>query len=51
MGRGLQLLHHQPEDREAFLETLFPHLMPSDLNALRDVLKDIDSRLDRAKRF
>jgi hypothetical protein len=47
----LQLLHHHPEDPEALLETLTPHLMPSDLNALRDVLKDIQSRLKRAKRF
>ena len=47
----LQLLHHHPADREQLLDTLTPHMIPSDIRSLRDVLKDIASRLDHNRRF
>ncbi|MCX6879956.1 MAG: hypothetical protein NTW21_40070 [Verrucomicrobia bacterium] len=47
----LQLLHHHPADAMTLLHTLKPHLPPSDINALREVLTDIQSRLSHANRF
>lgn len=47
----LQLLHHHPADSEALLHALASHMTPSDINALREVLNDIRSRLDRTNRF
>jgi hypothetical protein len=47
----LQLLHHHPADPESLLHTLTPHMTPSDINALRAVLTDIQSRLAHANRF
>jgi hypothetical protein len=47
----LQLLHHHPADREQLLDTLTPHMIPSDIRSLRDVLKDIAFRLDHNRRF
>lgn len=47
----LQLLHHHPAASETLLNTLAPHMIPSDINALRKVLKDIESRLKRTGMF
>ncbi|MCX6878964.1 MAG: hypothetical protein NTW21_34910 [Verrucomicrobia bacterium] len=47
----LQLLHHQPIERDTLLAALTPHMLPSDINALREVLKDIASLLVHATRF
>jgi len=44
----LQLLHHQPIAAEVLLTALAPHLMPSDINSLREVLADIQTRLMRS---
>jgi hypothetical protein len=47
----LQLLLHHPVANEALLSILLPHLLPSDINALRAVLTDIQSRIAHATRF
>lgn len=47
----LKLMTLQPVDSEQVLEQLRPNLPPSDLNALRQILTDIQQRLDPAKRF
>ena len=47
----LQLLHHHPAAPDALLHTLASHMPPSDINALRAVLTDIQSRLTHANRF
>ena len=47
----LQLLHHHPLGSGALLDALAPHMIPSDINALRNVLTDIGSRLMHANRF
>ncbi|MCF7674644.1 MAG: hypothetical protein K9M97_04825 [Akkermansiaceae bacterium] len=46
----LQLLHHHPVDAETLLATLTPHLSASDINALREVLNDIQTRINRLTR-
>jgi hypothetical protein len=45
----LQTLDHQPP--ETLLKSLRPHLSASDLNALRDVLADIQRRAGHGTRF
>ena len=47
----LQLLHHHPLESGTLLNTLAPHMITSDINALRNVLTDIDARLKHAHRF
>lgn len=47
----LQLLHHHPANPETLLHILKPHMTSTDINALREVLNDIQSRLTHANRF
>ncbi|MFC7338392.1 hypothetical protein ACFQY0_14455 [Haloferula chungangensis] len=47
----LQLLHSQPTEAEALLSVLKNHMPPSDINALSDVLSDIQQRIDHQSRF
>jgi hypothetical protein len=47
----LQLLHHHPLESGTLLNTLAPHMITSDINALHNVLTDIDARLKHAHRF
>ena len=47
----LQLLHHHPAEPDTLLQPLASHMTPSDINALREVLSDIQSRLSRTNRF
>lgn len=47
----LQLLHRHPVDHEALLAPLTPHMMASDIKALRQILLEIETRLNTARRF
>jgi len=47
----LLLLHHTPIPSETLLNTLTTHMPDSDINTLREVLDDIQTRLTRAKQF
>ncbi|MCU0780894.1 MAG: hypothetical protein MUF04_07305 [Akkermansiaceae bacterium] len=47
----LQLLHRHPHPAEELLASLAPHLSASDINALRQVLAEIQARLARPGLF
>jgi len=47
----LQLLLLQPLEPESLLTQLHPHMTPSDINALRQVLTDIQHRIDHRHQF
>lgn len=47
----LQLLLFQPRDFESILLQLQPHITPSDINALRRVLNDIQHRMNHRHHF
>jgi hypothetical protein len=47
----LMLLRHHPTNDETLLKQLAPHISPTDLNALRDVLADVRERLSKSTRF
>jgi hypothetical protein len=47
----LQLLLHQPIESESLLTQLQPHMTDSDINALRQVLADIQQRINHQHRF
>jgi hypothetical protein len=47
----LQLSLHQPTEPESLLTQLHPHLNPSDINALCQVLADIQNRIHHSVRF
>lgn len=47
----LQLLHRHPLESDALLAPLAPHMIASDINALRQILGEIEARLNRARRF
>jgi hypothetical protein len=47
----LQLLIHQPHDPESLLTQIKPHMTASDINALRQVLADIQQRINHQYRF
>lgn len=47
----LQLLTLQPEPHETLLQDLKPHLSSSDLNALGDILNEIENRIQNTNKF
>lgn len=47
----LQLLLLQPHDTEHLLNTLVPHMPPSDINALRTILHEIHHRITHRHNF
>ncbi len=47
----LQLLTLQPEQHETLLQDLKPHLSGSDLNALGEILNEIENRIQNSNKF
>lgn len=47
----LRLLLHQPADAESLLLPLHPHMTQSDINALRNILADIQHRIEHRHHF
>jgi hypothetical protein len=47
----LQLLHRHPVENEVLLAPLAAHMMASDIEALRQILGEIEARLNHARRF